>query len=87
VWKNTVGDELLRNITFADIVADYGPDEWDETFQMTNRLLSDGSDGSLIKGRLSGGISGMKLLAKYKKTKRSLRKNGYVQVREDDYVV
>ncbi|MCT9097194.1 NAD(P)/FAD-dependent oxidoreductase [Haloarchaeobius sp. HME9146] len=87
VWRNTVGDELLRNVTFADIVAEYGPDDWDRTFEMTNKLISDGSDGSLIKSRLSGGLSGMKLLAKYKRTKRSLRKNGYFKLTEDDYTV
>ncbi|WP_435359009.1 NAD(P)/FAD-dependent oxidoreductase [Haloarchaeobius sp. DFWS5] len=87
LWKDAIGDEILRNITFADIVGDYDPDDWDSTFGAARKLMSDGSDGSLVKSKLSGGFSGMKLLAKYKREKRSIKKSGYVQFREDQYTV
>ncbi|WP_435333282.1 NAD(P)/FAD-dependent oxidoreductase [Haloarchaeobius sp. TZWWS8] len=87
LWKDAIGDEILRNVTFADIVGDYEPDQWDETFEMASKLLSDGSDGSLVKGKLSAGVGGLKLLTKYKRKKRSIAKDGYVQFREDQYTV
>ena len=86
LWKNAIGDELLRNITFADIVAEYEPDDWDRTFQTANKLI-DKSATDLFKTRLSGGLDGIKLVTKYKLTKRRFRKNGYVQIREDEYRV
>ncbi|MCL9816210.1 NAD(P)/FAD-dependent oxidoreductase [Natronocalculus amylovorans] len=84
-WRDAIGDEVLRNVTFADLVRGYGPADWDKTFKMTNDMLGDGGLGSLNK-KVTAGLSGMKVLYKYKKRKRSFRKKDYVQLTADEYV-
>ncbi|NEU56354.1 NAD(P)/FAD-dependent oxidoreductase [Halorussus sp. MSC15.2] len=84
-WKEAIGDEITRNVTFADIVADYGPDDWDRTFSMASDLLADEGEGGLLKYKLSSGLTGAKLVTKYKTVKRKYRKGKYVQFREDEY--
>ncbi|WP_435347366.1 NAD(P)/FAD-dependent oxidoreductase [Haloarchaeobius sp. HRN-SO-5] len=86
VWKDAIGEELVRNITFADLVADYGPDDWDRTFRTANKLI-DSSATDLFRTRLSGGFSGLKLVTRYKLHKRRLLRGGYVQISEDEYRV
>ncbi|MFH5799301.1 NAD(P)/FAD-dependent oxidoreductase [Haladaptatus sp. CMAA 1911] len=83
-WKDAIGQELLRNIAFADIVAEYGPDDWDRTFSMVDNLLGEDGKG-LNRSSFSSGVRGAKLVARYKKAKFGYRK-GYVQVAESDYV-
>ncbi|MFD1645786.1 NAD(P)/FAD-dependent oxidoreductase [Haloarchaeobius litoreus] len=86
VWKNIIGEELVRNLSFADIVKSYEPDDWDRTFGIANDLMADAAS-ELIETNFSGGIGGLKLVYQYKKRKRSFMKNGYVQIREDEYTV
>ncbi|USZ67780.1 NAD(P)/FAD-dependent oxidoreductase [Halorussus salilacus] len=86
-WKDAIGEEILRNVTFADLVSDYRPDDWDRTFSMASDILADEGEGRLLKYRLSSGIRGAKLVTKYKMTKRKYRNGKYVQFREDDYEV
>ena len=86
-WKAAIGDELLRNVSFADIVADYGPDDWDRAFAMVENLLTDGNGSSLISTNLSSGVRGAKLAVTYKKTKFGYRNGGYVQLPESEYTV
>jgi len=85
-WQEAIGDELLRNVTFAELCRGYGPSDWDRTFKSVRGMLAaDGSD--LLKAStLRSGLSGAKVLYNYKKQKRSLRKGGYVQLTADDYV-
>ena len=85
-WREAIGDELLRNVTFAELCRGYGPSDWDRTFKSVRGMLAaDGSD--LLKAStLRSGLSGAKVLYQYKKRKRSLRKNGYTQLTADDYV-
>lgn len=82
-WKAVIGEELLRNIAFADIVEEYGPDDWDRTFSMVDTLLGDDGKG-LSKSRFSSGVRGAKLVARYKRAKFGYR-NGYVQVEASEY--
>jgi len=84
-WQRAIGTELIRNVAFADLVADYGPDDWDRTFSLASRMLGDGADGNLLARRLTAGPGALKLLARYKWQKRKLKKGGYVQIREDEY--
>ncbi|WP_134671272.1 NAD(P)/FAD-dependent oxidoreductase [Halorussus marinus] len=84
-WKDAIGDEILRNVAFADIVADYGPDDWDRTFAVASDILADESEGKLLDWKLSSGLTGAKLVTKYKTTKRKYRGGKYVQFREDEY--
>ncbi|WP_257297646.1 NAD(P)/FAD-dependent oxidoreductase [Haloarchaeobius sp. FL176] len=86
VWKNIIGEELVRNLSFADIVKDYEPDDWDRTFGIANELMADAAS-ELIETNFSGGIGGLKLVYQYKKRKRNLLKNGFVQIREDEFTV
>lgn len=83
-WKDAIGEELLRNIAFADIVAEYGPDDWDRTFSMVDNLLGEDGKG-LNKSSFSSGVRAGRLMAQYKKTKFGYRNGKYVQVTEDEY--
>lgn len=85
-WKRAIGDEIVRNVAFADIVKDYGPSDWDDTFRMVRNMINDsGVLGLLERGKLSSGLSGVKLLTQYKRTKRRFRNGKYVQIRESEY--
>ena len=82
-WQNALGDEFRRNVTMADIVADYGPTDWDRAFKSADALLNRGeySLGSIVRS----GIGGAKLLWQYRQTKRRFTDGGYVQFQEDEY--
>jgi len=86
VWKRAIGDELLRNVVFADIVADYGPDDWDWAFGTIRKMQAKADANSIVKEGYKAGIDAAKILAKYKKQKFGYRNGGYVQLREDEYV-
>ncbi len=84
VWKQAIGDELLRNIAFADIVEAYNPADWDWAFDVINDMQGN-SDNSLVEKGYTAGLGATKILASYKKTKFSYRNGGYVQLTEDEY--
>jgi electron-transferring-flavoprotein dehydrogenase len=86
-WKAAIGDEITRNVTFADIVGDYEPADWDRVFAMASDILADEGEGRLLKWKVSSGIAGAKLVGKYKMTKRKYQNGKYVQFREDEYTV
>ncbi|WP_290813710.1 NAD(P)/FAD-dependent oxidoreductase [Halovivax sp.] len=86
VWKRAIGDEILRNVSFADIVADYGPDDWDRAFSIASGMTGDGRGGRLLARRYAAGIGASKLVLGYKRRKFRYRNGGYVQFREDEYV-
>jgi electron-transferring-flavoprotein dehydrogenase len=86
-WKRAIGTELIRNVAFADLVADYQPADWDRTFSIARRMLGGEDDDGLLTRRLSAGPGAIKLLLQYKWRKRSLKKDGYVQITENDYVI
>jgi electron-transferring-flavoprotein dehydrogenase len=85
-WDDAIGDELLRNVTFAELCRGYGPNDWDKTFKSVRGMLAADGSNLLKKSTLRSGLSGAKTLYKYKKQKRALKKNGYVQITADDYV-
>jgi flavin-dependent dehydrogenase len=84
-WKHAIGDEILRNVAFADVVRDYGPTDWDRTFGVVNRMLRTGGTGTA--NALAAGLSGLRLLGQYSWTKFGYRDDRYVQIREEDYAV
>ncbi|WP_265111682.1 NAD(P)/FAD-dependent oxidoreductase [Halosolutus halophilus] len=86
VWKRAIGDEIRRNVAFADIVADYGPDDWDRAFDIVTDMQGDSGEHVLLNRRYSAGIGAAKILAAYKKTKFQYRNGAYVQLSEDEYV-
>ncbi len=85
-WHDAIGDELLRNVCFADLVAEYAPDDWDHVFGTVERLLS-GEEDSLIDWDPRAGLAATKLYAAYKYRKFQYRDGGYVQLREADYTI
>ncbi len=38
-WHDAIGDEILRNVTFADMVRDWRPGDWDRAFRTANDLM------------------------------------------------
>jgi len=84
-WKEAIGDETLRNVTFAELVRGWEPDDWDRAFAAARRMQSRG--GYDWTGALRSGVTALKTVWSYKRTKRSFRDGAYVQLREDDYAV
>ncbi|GAB3688890.1 NAD(P)/FAD-dependent oxidoreductase [Salinarchaeum chitinilyticum] len=84
-WKEAIGDEILRNVSFADIVADYEPADWDNAFSTARKLMQ--REGSLVGFSPSAGLSGLKLYLQYWWTKRKFRDGGYVQLHEHEFEV
>jgi electron-transferring-flavoprotein dehydrogenase len=85
VWKRAIGDEIVRNVAFADIVAEYEPDDWDRAFEVINGMQGSGTETAILEQTYSAGIGATKLLAAYKKRKFSYRDGRYVQLSEDEY--
>ncbi len=86
VWKRAIGDEIRRNVAFADIVADYEPDDWDWAFETVRDMQGSSDDDSIISKKYSAGIGAAKILATYKKRKFAYRNGNYVQFSEDEYI-
>ncbi|ELZ35101.1 flavin-dependent dehydrogenase [Halogeometricum pallidum JCM 14848] len=87
-WKDAIGDEVRRNVAFADVVRDYGPDDWDRAFSIARKLMSASSNDSLFKmGKIRSGLSAARFVTNYKKTKRKFRGDRYVQLSEDEYAL
>jgi electron-transferring-flavoprotein dehydrogenase len=87
-WKDAIDDEVLRNVAMADVVHDYGPDDWDWAFRAARKLQT-GEDGfrSLSLSRVGAGVSAARLVGAYKKRKLKFRNGRYVQLRETEYTV
>jgi len=85
-WKESIGDEIVRNVTMADMVADYGPDDWNRIIGAADAMLAaDAGDGLLAQPYRSGGWESVKLLAGYKWNKHRVKKD-YVGIDESEYV-
>ncbi|MFD1572376.1 NAD(P)/FAD-dependent oxidoreductase [Halorubrum laminariae] len=83
-WKETIGDEIVRNVTMADMVAEYDPDDWDRIIGAADEMLAAAGDGLLSQPYRSGWESA-KLLLAYKWNKRRVKKS-YVGIDENEYV-
>ncbi|SFS81797.1 NAD(P)/FAD-dependent oxidoreductase [Halostagnicola kamekurae] len=86
VWKRAIGDEIRRNVAFADIVAEYEPDDWDWAFETVAKMQGSADDGSIVSNRYSAGLGAAKILGAYKKRQFTYRNGTYVQFGEDQYV-
>jgi electron-transferring-flavoprotein dehydrogenase len=84
-WKDAIGHEVLKNVALAEIVRDYEPPDWDRAFRTASRVMTDGLIDT--KKVLGTGMTGMRMVTTYKKTKFSLRDGGYVQLTADQYQV
>ncbi|WP_323173709.1 NAD(P)/FAD-dependent oxidoreductase [Natrialba sp. PRR66] len=86
VWKRAIGDEIRRNVAFADIVADYEPDDWDRAFDIVTDMQGGSGENVLLNRTYAAGIGASKLLISYKKRKFAYRNDAYVQFDADDYL-
>ena len=88
-WKAAIGDEILRNVAFAEVVGDFTPAQWDTTFDVVNQMLAARDAGApLITARsATTGWTGVKLYAHYKYRKFRRQNGGYAQIQESDYRV
>jgi electron-transferring-flavoprotein dehydrogenase len=84
-WREAIGAEVLRNVTMADLVRDFGPADWDRTFRAVETMTNRGQ--ATWPGILRSGVTGMRLFAGYKLRKRRFAGGGYVQLHEDEYEV
>ena len=84
-WKAAIGDEVLRNVTLADLARGKEPSDWDDTFETAREMLDAG--GYRYKQALAAGVGGLSLLTRYKWIKRGYRNGKYVQLRESEYTL
>jgi len=84
-WKEAIGDEVVRNVTMADMVADYGPDDWDRIIGAADAMLAARTDDGLLAQPYRSGWESAKLLLGYKWNKRRVRRD-YVGIDESEYV-
>lgn len=82
-WRDTTGEELLRNVSLASMAQGYGPDDWDRTFRAASRMLSEGGE-EMLSQKFGAGLTGLRLLAGYK-LERFRNRNRYVQLTADEY--
>ncbi len=84
-WQGALGEEVLRNVTLADIVEPYGPGDWDRAFKTADTMLNRG-EYSLLS-LLRSGLSGIRMVRKYRKNKARFADGAYVQLRESEYAI
>ena len=84
-WKEAIGDEIVRNVTMADMVAEYDPDDWNRVIGAADAMLGAETSDGLLSQPYRSGWESMKLLLGYKWNKRKTKRD-YVTIREDEYV-
>ncbi|WP_353633578.1 NAD(P)/FAD-dependent oxidoreductase [Halobacterium sp. NMX12-1] len=85
-WHDAIGDEIRRNVAMADVVAEFGPADWDKTIRITRQMLESSDSGTIIsKSNARSAAGGLRLYTKYKRAKFRYRKRKYAQIRESDY--
>ncbi|MEZ3162963.1 NAD(P)/FAD-dependent oxidoreductase [Halorubrum sp. RMP-47] len=84
-WKEAIGDEVVRNVTMADMVADYEPADWNRVIGAADAMLAAETGDDLLSQPYRSGWESLKLLVGYKWNKRRVKK-GYVGIDETEYV-
>jgi electron-transferring-flavoprotein dehydrogenase len=84
-WKAAIGDEILRNVSMADVVRDYDPQDWDHTFEIARKLGAEQGATKVLQLSGGAGLAGVKLAGAYKYRKWKFRGGRYTQLREDEY--
>ena len=84
-WKGALETEFLRNVTMAELVRDYQPSDWDRAFGAVDTMFNRGEYS--LGGTVRAGLTGLKLLYGYKRTKSRFKSGNYVQFREDEYAI
>ena len=84
-WKDVLGPEMRRNVTFADLVRGMGPADWDRHFRTIRRMLE--RTGSRKRQAIAAGISGIDVYLRYRRKRWSYRGDRYIQLPESQYTV
>ena len=84
-WKEAIGDEVLRNVTMADMVADYDPADWDRIIGAADAMLAAEAGDGLLAQPYRSGWESLKLIASYRWNKRATSRD-YVGIAADEYV-
>lgn len=84
-WREAIGDEILRNVSFADVVQEYTPADWDRAFATAQRMIGNGTGDRLIRHRVTAGPRAIKYLLQYRWAKFGYRDGRFVQFRESQY--
>ena len=85
-WKDAIGEEVLRNVTFAEMARDCGPDDWDRVFRTAQGMFVSDRGFHVFDQVLDAGYSATKLLLAYRLQRWRFRNGRYVQLRADEYV-
>ena len=83
-WKEAIGDEIVRNVTMADMVAEYGPDDWNRVIGAADAMLAAETGENLLSQPYRSGWESLKLILGYKWNKRHIKRN-YVGIDESEY--
>jgi electron-transferring-flavoprotein dehydrogenase len=77
---------VRRNVTLADMVRGYGPNDWDRVFRIGRTMLG-AQDGAVpnLGSAFAAGIPAVKLYLAYRYRKYRLRGDGFVQLPESAY--
>jgi len=84
-WQEALGDEFLRNVTMADLVGNYRPDDWDRVFAAADTMVNRGE--YFWWSVFRSGFTGVRLVGQYNRAKRRFADSEYVQFREDEYAL
>ncbi|GAA0716312.1 electron-transferring-flavoprotein dehydrogenase [Halorubrum trapanicum] len=84
-WKEAIGDEVVRNVTMADMVAEYEPDDWNRVIGAADAMLAAETGDGLLSQPYRSGWESLKLMLGYRWNKRRVKK-GYVGIDESEYV-
>lgn len=84
-WKGRIGEEILRNVSMAEMVKEYTPSDWDRTFRTARRMLADSGGYDMFRRKFGAGLGATRLLLAYRKARFGFRDERYVQFRESEY--
>ena len=83
-WREAIGDELLRNVSLAEMAEGYGPGDWDTVFGAGRKMLASGNSAEMLSQKFGAGLTGLGLIGRYKLVKYRNR-SAYVQLTADEY--
>ncbi len=84
-WKAVLGDEVLRNVTLAEMCRGYRPEDWDRVFRTARKMLASKEGFGMFQKRFGAGFDAVRLLLGYKWRKFRFRDGRYVQLQESEY--
>ncbi|MEF8780671.1 MAG: NAD(P)/FAD-dependent oxidoreductase [Haloferacaceae archaeon] len=83
-WRDAIGEEVLRNLTMAELVRGYTPSDWDRVIGCADAMLAAESGRGLIESTYTAGWQAIKMVIAYRWQKRKLR-GSYAQLTADEY--